>query len=435
MRYKAFLMLILMLFYSVVLVPRAHATAWEGTAARIAYRAMAPSVIAALGSGVALVVGAVVAGGIGYLIYKSGALSAIDTWWDTTFAAAPYATTYYVAAHNSTVSLTPADTQWRLQINGVTRATSTWADCLNTLDYWLGTGHRPGAQTPPSTTQDYSSQLVASQPALPSNSVYGTPGAAAAITGGAAIVSTATMTDSEADAMISGLGASPISSAGTQAGNPNAPAANDNTMTTGDSTMIGYLSSMLNYLSHLVGLEAKIDSVKTSTDNVASSVSTMSAAVVSQSAKLDNIAAISSSQSLKLDNIVAASISSRQSIDNVAALTQSSATKIEHLDNSLTLAPTSGQVTAIAAKWDGIYDVLITKFPFSWFSVVPAPSGLDAGTSPDVVAHIGGVEVDYSPWKNSALNSIIGTVKTMLGLFMWAVCVAGIYRRITLGES
>src|SRR3972149_437982 len=97
---KACFLLVVIFFHSFILVPKSYATTWEGVAGRIAFRAFAPSVIAALSTGTALVVGAVVAGGIGYLIYKSGAVTAMKTWLNTSYPSSfpwpvPGGSTYY----------------------------------------------------------------------------------------------------------------------------------------------------------------------------------------------------------------------------------------------------------------------------------------------------------------------------------------------------
>ena len=97
---KACFLLIVMFFHSFVLVPKANATTWEGVAGRLAFRAMAPSAIAALGSGTALVIGAVVAGGVGYLIYKSGAVTALKNWINTVYAFTPTQTDWYNSPGN-----------------------------------------------------------------------------------------------------------------------------------------------------------------------------------------------------------------------------------------------------------------------------------------------------------------------------------------------
>jgi len=459
---KAFVMLVAIMFHSLVLVPKAHATTFEGILGRVAFRALAPSVIGGMAGGMGIVAGVVIGGGLGYILYKSGAVTAMKNWLLTQLGATPptlasmsvgsYCTFnikdgsgYAIPFRAKKYSDTSCSYQmfiggaWGSEVFGPGFTTIAQA-AEHARASWGGSGQQPynfspGGGTAPSVPTDYATALATTQPDFAtSGQIYATPGAAAALSGGAAISSVAQASDSDIAAMISGLGATEVNGdTGAQVGSPGAT--NDNTYSVGDSAQVGLLQSIMNYVSNLMGIKTAVEAQKATLDNTLVATQAMKTAI-------DNVGTGIVAMRGSMDNVGTGIAAMRNTMDNVGLAIQSQAADIDavkdsvqSLDNALTLAPSGAAVSAISTRLDGIYDTMMTRFPFSWFSVVPAPSGLDTGTSPDVLAHIGGVEIDYSPWKNSGLNSILSTVKGMIGLFLWAVCAVGIYRRITLGES
>lgn len=364
---KAFVLLVVIFFHSFVLVPKANATAFEGILGRLAFRAMAPSVIAALGSGTALVIGAVVAGGIGYLIYKSGAVDALQSWlssgnpqYPIPPVGTPYITPVFpngysvkIVAHDPALNPQSYAIYWSNNGGSVWHfysGTTNYQDCIN---YIISTSGGVGISLP-SVPQDYVQNMVSSQPSFPSGSMFGTPGVAAAIVGGAAIVSAVTVSDSDADKFIAGSGASAVASDGTQAANPNNPSPTDNTLTAGDSSIIGLLSSMVNYVSNLVGIKTSVDSVKTGIDNAVIGIS-------QQTAVLDNVGTGINSMKNTMDNVGVA-------INNQTAVLEDVKTGVNQLDNTLT-QPIATPST-ISARITALRDIASTKFPFSLASSI-----------------------------------------------------------------
>lgn len=448
--FKACVLLSVMFFHSFVLVPKLYATTWEALAGRVAFRAFAPSTVAALGSGTALVVGAVVAGGIGYLIYKSGAVTALKTWLNSSldpqyYPPPPWGTYNTWSAATGpwqfrTTQNGPSCTYFQVNSNteygwpsGTQGQWMVYSSCASAGDISSFVASHGGSAIPPPPTvpTDYDSSMGSTGPNFSSSQIYGSPGVAASIVGGAAIVSAVTMPDGDADRMISGLGANEITDSGTQNG---VPSSNDNTVTTGDAATIGLLQQIMNYVSNFVGIKSSIDAVKTANDCVASATSALSSTVASQSGKLDNIATIGLSQSSKLDNIAVIDTAISLKMDNVVtsinAQTQAIEnveTKIEHLDNTITSSvATSGTVQT---RIQSLRDAAATKFPFSLASslsvaAISGQSTYDFGSLPLTPS----ISITINPMAGP-LADLFVWIRQMLVWLFWVGTLFAILKR------
>lgn len=414
--FKAFILLVVIFFHSFVLVPQAHATGWQGVAGRIAFRGIAPSAIAALGSGTGLIIGAVVAGGIGYLIYKSGAVTALKNWLNATVAnpiveppagTGNYCQTTNIAGTSKRRATKSGGGSWNLS-SGPTGVevnnggVSTWAEAAAWLS-WTGAGSYQMI-TPPSTPQDYSTLLAATQPSFPSNSLFGSPMVAAAIAGGAAIVSAITMSDGDIDKFIAGSGSTVIDSDGVQAGNP--PSTTDNTVTAGDTASIGLLQQIVNYISNLVGIKTDTAGIKTGIDNVVSGISTMSG-------KLDNVGVFPQSGLTTLDNIAVNTGAIPAKLDNV----------IEIIG---TVAATS---SSVASRIDSLKMAASTKFPFSLAGSLSVATV--SGVSTYVFASLPlttSISIPIEPMLGP-LHDLFDWIRQLLVWFFWAGTLLAILRK------
>jgi len=412
---KAFVLLVVIFFHSFVLVPKVHATAWEGIAGRLAYRAMAPSVIAALGSGTALVIGAVVAGGVGYLIYKSDAVTALQNWLNANplnpgqavsgfkeefagMGAIIYSTYngwfYWVDCSNGN------------NCTGGSMGTYTWSyanmiasgstgDHSYAAQYNSKFGTSPGPLAAPTVPIDYADELSGSQPSFPWGSIFATLGTAAAISGSTPIISATTMSDSDADKFIAGLGATPVDSSGVQEGAP--PITTDNTVTAGDTAQIGILQSIMNYVSNLIGIKTIAEQAKTTLDN---------SLVVQQGIKqsMDNTLTVGQEISGKLDNVV----------EGVNSLTGTSATE-----------------ASLSTRISGVKNAMLTKFPFAIVAAVTSPGEVAGGTYSIPNLHFPlGLEVVVDPMQHTEIADWVTWLRGLMAISMWAIFLLVMVRRV-----
>lgn len=441
--FKAIFLVMVMFFHSFVLVPKSYATTWEGVAGRLAFRAFSPSTIMTLGSGTSLVIGAAVAGGVGYLIYKSGAVTALKDWWNSAVGqvSAPTDITtgtdllFVVGTGSgSTVRIRKVGTGSYDCYNG---NPGTWVQNKSTLALaiaWLQNAYgsndpqyparnfNPGGISPPTSPLDYISQLVSSQPSL-SNYLFGSPGVAAAVFGGAAIVSAVTMPDADADRLKTGLGATPINNAGVQEGSP--PTTTDNTVTAGDTASIGLLQQIVNFVSNLLGIRTSAEGIKTTLDNSLGVLQQISgkldnAGSFPQSAQnsLDNIAGSTYLVPARLDNIISNTGAVPAKLDNLITTTGAIPAKLDNVINTITELSTTQ--SAVQTRMDALKDVALTKFPFSVvaaFSITPV-----SGSSTYSFASLPlapGIEVPINPLAGP-MGDFFVWVRSILVWLMWA---------------
>lgn len=349
---KACVLLVVMFFHSFVLVPKSYATTWEGVAGRLAFRALSPAAISGLTAGSGIIVGVALGVGIGYIAYKSGAITALKNWWNSNIATAPLSQGQVISwTYNGVAQRieSPDGIHYNYYRNGsLIWAYTNYAQLISDIGSFYGQGSKPPNQTIENftDTMDYGSQLFSSQPSFPANTVYATPRTAPAVSGSAPIVSVQTATDGDIDKFIAGSGATPVASDGTQVGNP---PTTDNTVTAGDTASIGLLQEIINYVSNLVGIKDNAQSIRQTLDN---------SLVVQQqmSAKLDNVGSFPPAAQSALDNISLNTSVIPAKLDNVL-------TGVQSVDNAIrTSAATS---TSIQTRIDALKTAASTKFPFS----------------------------------------------------------------------
>lgn len=439
---KAAVLLVVILFHSFVLVSRAHATAWEGTVGRIMFRSLAPAVIGGMSGGMGIVAGVVIGGGVGYIAVKSGAVAALETWWNNTvgnnaanWAPAPGVNCYF---SNTNPDAGPTSLGTGIYVNITKQASSPYLWGWNRSYYNNGAhqytinggypynsfseafygafGHNPGTANIANftDTMDYGSYLAISQPSFPANSVYASPGAAAALAGGAAIVSVAQMSDSDIDKFITGTGSTPVSSDGVQEGSP--PATNDNTMTAGDTASVGLLQQILNFVSNLVGIKTGVESVRTSVDNAVVGIS-------QNTAKMDNVVVGINQQTAKLDNVVSG-------INTQTGVLEQVGTKVEHMDNTISgISSSTATVSSLQTRVDALRDLAATKFPFSLVgslsaSAVSGTSHYEFGSLPLTPT----ISVPIEPMLGP-LSSLFTWIRQLLVWFFWAGTLLAMLRK------
>ena len=435
---KAMVLVIVMLFHSLVLVPRSYATVFEGTLARVAFRSISPAAIMALGSNTALVLGVPLAVGVGYLVYKSDAITALKNWWNSTIDPINNPTeqqSFHISGqptshfHINKKSFSPllysAYAASGATCNGGFYDSMGRQLCNQMTIWWGGTYSTSGAaltalnaddgsNVPPRTPTDYAAQLASSQPDFNgSAAVYGSPGVAAALANGAVAVSTATMSDTEADNFIAGLGATPISDSGAQT-LPAGVTPNDNTITSGDSASIGLLQQILNYVSNLLGIKTAVEAQRVSMDNVAGMTQAMKLST-------DNVAAGTSVVATKLDNVVSGINSQTQALEGIE-------TKVEHLDNTVTTsAATSGTVQT---RIQSLRDLAATKFPFSLVtSISVSDVNGQSEYNFDPLPLTPSISVQIDPM-GGPLGDLFIWVRQLLVWFLWAGTLFAMLKKV-----
>ena len=423
---KASILLVVMFFHSFVLVPKSYATVWEGVVGRIAFRALAPSVIMGMSGGMGILAGVVIGGGIGYLLIKSGAISGLKTWIDNK-TVLPF-TILTGNGQQSASSIHPEDgskvwNQQRVRTviarpNGIfekyysTNGGGTWQPVAPNTDLagatsWMSWSDIGSYQVGfPNDPMDYGTWLASSQPVLPSNTVYATPGTAAALVGGAAIVSAVQMSDADLDKFVVGLGATPVASDGTQAGNP--PATTDNTVTAGDTASIGLLQQIVNWTSNLLGIKASTDAMKTTLDN---------SLIIQQqiSAKLDNVGGSTFPEA------------AQSALDNIAAGTNAIPAKLDNVVQSISTATATG--STVQTRIDALKTAASTKFPFSLASSLSVSGVSGASTYEfDPLPLTPTISVQIDPM-SGPLGSLFVWIRQMLVWFFWLGTLFAILKR------
>ncbi len=201
--------LFLFLLYFAVTGPKAQATEYESTLARVAFRTVAPSVIMGLGSGTALVIGIPLADGVGYLVYRSDAVDALKNWHET----------------NISFQTPPSGYMGPLTSDGTARyfiyfrLNSGWIAEKRYPDgsYWPYYSYGPYSTSlyayqgvygtafvptpPPTEPIDYYTLLITSQPSFPAGSILVSPEIAAALSDNVVGVMFSTMSDATATSM------------------------------------------------------------------------------------------------------------------------------------------------------------------------------------------------------------------------------------------
>lgn len=432
---KAFVLLVVIFFHSFVLVPKANATAFQGVIGRIAFRAIAPSVIAGLGSGMAAVIGVSLGVGIGYVIIKSGGITALKNWLNSAGSPLAKGANYRGMASNglyySIVTISgPAYQVWTA-FGGYHLSPEAYGDAyqgVGNLAYAVdmingALGQSGSTFDPPIIPTDYITSLATTQPAFDSTThVFATPGAAAALVGGAAIVTATTMPDSDADKFKTGSGATAVTNSGTQATNP---AKTDNTVTQGDVTNQGMFQQMINYLSNLVGIQTSIDASKSSIDNMALGMNiqtgildNVGSGINRMTNTMDNVGIGVNRIANSMDNVVPAIQNQTAILDNVGGL-------VRNLDNTVSsLKTTTATQSSLMSRVAEVRDLLVTKFPFSFALAVADPGDIAGETYsiPNIQMPLG-QEIVVDPLRYPALASFISFVRGIVALGMWAIFV------------
>jgi len=452
--FKAIFLLIVMFFHSFVLVPKAHATAFESTIARIGFRAIAPSAIAAMGAGSGAIIGVALGAGVGYIILKSGAITALKNWWNSNMSyPAPsgvngteYATITgtYPSVKFMTYSNLNSGKYWgygyyytgsgygqQSVIYGCVAAGCTGhADAISAKahayillkQHGIGTNfngngtwsHWNTTEYVPTIPGDFGTQLdTFGPPVFSDGTVKASPGAMAALSGGASIISVQTnVSDPDLDMFIAGSGSTAVDTdAGTQAGTP--PSTTDNTVTAGDTASIGILQQISNFVSNLLGIKTSTEAIKTALDN--------SLIIQSQmSAKLDNVGSFPQSAQNALDNIAVGTQIMVSEIDQIG-------NKVEHMDNTLIQA--NATLGSVQTRIESLKIAASTKFPFSLVSSI----GLSAvsGTSTYVFADLpltSSISIPISPM-SGPLATLFAWIRQLLVWFFWVGTLLAILRK------
>jgi hypothetical protein len=393
------------LSFTVFTVPAAHATVAQATFGRLAFRAFAPSLITAASSPAALFIGAVGAAGLAYyLVYKTSAVDTLKSWWSSPFGPGnkwPAHGDYTYGTGGRSVKWTypagpgvgpdnPAFTvTLELYIGGAYQTgwsgyrnnypsynslmTSAWANA-NSLA--AATNPVPTDVTAPVTPTDYNNKLSFSPPVFPANSIYGTPGSLANLTGNENIITATPMTSSDADSTIKQLGMTPIDTT-------NSTQANPTTGTDNAGTNTGLELAKLNDIYMMEGrqlVELQAINVNTKTG--------------------DNASTFPQSAQRALDC-------------TVTALTTSTAT-------SSSLSVRIAAVKALA----------ITKFPFSLFASYDKPDGITFQSSeismPDIVLPNGAHVKTSFPID---INPLVDKCRSLMSWVIIAATAAMIIRR------
>jgi hypothetical protein len=461
-RNMSMVMLVVIMFHSFVLVPKAHATSWEWAAARQVFKVVSPAAVAAAGTGSALLLAIAFGAGIDYVIFKSGAITALKNWWNdnmqypSPISTATVNTQYAYTAENGNVYWIAAKPYggtgtWHGYIGNSEGDYGThrigWAAGPVYLD-WGGTGmsnNAYGGSIPASgiqwaimgatiwvnnnigngsgtphwgTTTSPSSSPVdigatgGTSPTFPAGSVIASPGAAARIASGVRDygVEVSWLTDAQAGAILDAFNGKTIASDGSEVAST-VPEPTDNTMTAGDSQSIGLLQGIYKYVASLLGIKSDTGRMANTLDNTLTAIQTMSG-------KLDNVGGGSFPQAAQnaLDNIGVNTQAIASKADNIATLVQG-------------LSETTGTAANIKSRMSSLRDIAATKFPFSIGAalIITNPSGghMNLGTF-----HLGPVAVDIAPLGVPLVGTLLTTARMIFALFLYAGTLFAIIRRV-----
>lgn len=433
MRQKiAVFLLIVIMFHSFVLIPKAHATAFQGVVGRIVFRAIAPSTLMAMGSGMSAVIGVGLGVGIGYLIIKSGGITALKNWY-TAHGGAEVNPPPGILTQWGSVEVGGGDHRMKTVealggsnigcfntlIDGANQTTVCGVDAARIAYEWL---HGTGTWVPPPPAPyDYNVDMAATQPSFNGTSdVWATPGTAAALAGGAAILTTSTMSDADADKFKTGSGATAASNTGTQATNP---AKTDNTVTQGDITNQSMFQQMINYLSNLVGIKTSIDASKGSLDNVALGVNI-------QTGILDNVGVGINRMVNTMDNVGIGINRMVNSMDNVGTGVAHISTTLDNVSDSIVskLGISLNPTVTMASRIATLQESLAGKFPFGVASGISVPSG--SGGNYDFGVYHLTPSLSFSINPRLAFPGLFSFIRGLLVLLMWCGIIYACVRKV-----
>lgn len=427
-----------MMFHSLYLVPVANATAWQGYLARIAFRAVSPSTIMAMNSATAIVAPIFIAGMVGYVVYKSDAITALKNWWNSSPGADQYpvpATEFATPTRGAgtTASVEYMSGAWRVRTWTAAHANSgNYADWWTSLagygcapysgnsssNAWLCVQAMAGGSgvvthpSPPVTPTDYSTDLSTSQPSFPSQSVYASPGMVANMTGAEAAGVATQMSDADAQAFANAAGLTAVDTAGqTQDGFHDA--------TPADNGATG---------SFPAAAMALLDAIRANTGSSAQTLeqirqqgleNTATFPVAAQNA-LDNIAVGTLGVSNKLDNVIGGINAQTTAIEDIS-------TKVEHLDNTITQSTATS--STVQSRIDALKTAASTKFPFSLASsLTVAPI---SGTSTYEFTSLpltSAISIPIQPMMGP-LHTLFDWIRQLLVWFFWAGTLFAILRK------
>jgi len=439
---KAFVLLVVIFFHSFYLVPVGYAASMgvvvDIAVARQVFRSIAPSVVKATpaGRGYALAYFGVM--GVGYLLVKSGAVTALKNWWDGTVGApatdgtfwfslaGTHRHVYYVSSGSaygwSNWSNATCPGSWN-----TTSRTCVGSNFING-GYPYGTFNQaytgaggsgtPGNQ-PPSVPTDYGTQLLPNQPVWPDGSIFFSPGAAAFLNGANPVGPVTELTDADLDKMKVALGATTPDAQGNQP----TPDLGDSNLSEDANATIPYLQQIMNYVSNLLGIKTDTGAIRISADNLVAGQSAQTSAVQQSLGKLDNIAIASQSMKNTMDNVGVAIQNQTVEIQKIPA----------KLDNVVAaLNTTTVTQNNLSTRLSNVKTALLSKFPFSIVAAVTAPGAVTGGTYsiPDLHFPLG-TTVSVDPMQNAQMASWIGWLRGLMATGMWAIFILVMVRRAT----
>lgn len=457
-----------LLVHLFIFVPRANAVGLQSVIGRIGFRAIAPSVVAAMGAGSGAIIGVALGAGVGYLVLKSGAIDVLKNWW-TAYQSQPaptYPTNGYVQAggYTWTVDIYQASTGCGMGYRGFASngqgsyfnnggnyyyacpvTTASWynvqTQIFNAIKEVYPSAYWGGPAYYPNVPGDYGTALDANPPAFSDGTIWGSPGLVGAITGGAAIVSVQTgVSDADLDKFIAGSQSTVIDA--DQASQNTVPVGTDNTLTQDTNALIPLFDRMIGYLSNLIGVRTDIGEVKTKAQE--------------QVARLDNVIANQAVEGMKLDNIAAPLWNIKAEMDNqgIAIANQTAAINtqtgvldnvrqgviaqnqtmtevrdaVNNLDNTISGAPT-GSASTIQTRIQALRDIAATKFPFSLATSISV-SGI-SGTNTYEFASLPltpSISIPINPMAGP-LASLFTWFRQLLVWFFWAGTLFAILKK------
>ena len=442
---KAFVLLVVIFFHSIVLTPKIHAgtmgTVIDIAVARQALRTIAPTVVKATPAGWGYALAYMGIAAAAYIFIKSGAVTGIKNWLDSTLdpqliPPPPWGTyNTWSAATGSwqfrTTQNGPSCTYFQVNSNtgygwpsGTQGQWMVYSSCASAGDIASFVASHGGSAIPPppSVPTDYGlpgGLLETSVPTWPDHSVFFTPGAADLLTGANSPIGGTPMTDADIDKAVSALGANEVDSSGVQP----RPNTNDNTLSADANASIPYLQQIMNYVSNLIGIKSDTGFIKTNTDNLVAGQAAQTSAVNQSLGKLDNIAIASQAMKGTMDNVGIA-------INNQTVAIEQILDKLDNVVNAL--KESTASQSSLSSRVSEVKDLLLSKFPFSIVAAVTSPGAVTGGTYtiPDLQFPMG-TSVSVDPLANDEIHSWVTWLRGLMSVGMWAIFVLVMVRRVT----
>jgi hypothetical protein len=416
---KALLMLVIMLFYSVVLVPSAHCVApyvIEGNVIRATFGGVAPSSIVAGTGGMLLRASAW--GTVFYLLYKAGALDWMKNFWNNeqrysqptpsvTYTYAENSSKNYRVWYNINQPSSPYAVWWKLKTNpdqpqywNQVAANTTWAWVVSYFNTNNVYSYLPNTPVPINNPIDISSHI-------PSNTLYASAGSLPIMASGDWVVENATIglsPETEA-AIINALNLRNIDLAnGTQDGEP----------VTDEQSQAQQARALEEILSEAKKANQWLSQIKTNTDNISTGSFPQSA-----QDKLNQIAASSENTALLTSQEL-------ERLLEMKGLQENTVTTLQDVKRSLT--ETSADQSNLTSRINEIKTLAATKFPFSVVASVSVsvPSSGVYNFAPLPLGQ--GVEIPINPM-NTPLSSFFTVFRSILVAVIWVGTIFAIIKK------